>query len=115
MRPGRTTVKKATVLGVLAAICFSGTVVLYGWSMDRPAFRPGEPPVVRSIASDLFETIQYHEATQTLMLVFREGYAYEYVGVPRACFEGLASTRAKGVFFNEQIRGQFPCRRIDAD
>lgn len=87
---------------------------LYSVALGEQAFKPAGETMIPAVGSGVFDSICYQEASGTLTLIFRSGYGYEYYGVPRGCYEGLLYTGRKGEYFNFNIRGQFPCRRIDA-
>lgn len=98
------TILLAVVLGGL----FFGSLALYAW-----------PPVVcvpirPASSADIFDAIDYREATGTLTVSFREGYRYEYYRVPPARYLGLTRAGSPGSYFNRQIRGQFACARVAA-
>jgi hypothetical protein len=48
-----------------------------------------------------------------LEVEFRNGLAYEYLGVSTALYEQLLASPSKGAFFVRFIRDRFPHRRVD--
>lgn len=59
----------------------------------------------------IFRAIAYDPRQRVLVLEFRQGYAYRYREVPPECFNAFRSDRAKGVFYNDRIRGIYPMER----
>ena len=65
---------------------------------------------VRRLHSSLIERIVFDDDAETLTVLFRNARRYIYSGVPRALYDGLAKAASAGQFFNERIKGHFPCR-----
>jgi hypothetical protein len=61
-------------------------------------------------SSRVIERACYDEQSQTLSLRFRETGRYIYSEVPRAVYEMLCQAPSAGGYFNEFIKGRFPCR-----
>lgn len=59
----------------------------------------------------VFRAIAYDPEPAVLVLEFRQGYAYRYRGVPPECAHAFLSSRAKGTFYNDRIRGLYPMER----
>ncbi len=106
---------KSTSLGLFLVIVFFGTLALYSMAIERPIPCLSEGRIVSPAGSGFFDGIRYQEATGTLILLFSNGYCYEYTGVPRACYLGLLRNERQGEYYNRIIRGRFPCRRIEVE
>ena len=65
------------------------------------AFRPD---------SAMIDRVLFDEETETLRISFRQSGQYVYEGVPRAVYDALARAQSAGRFFNDYIKGRFPCR-----
>jgi hypothetical protein len=63
------------------------------------------PVAVRSSSLAL---VDYDGLRAILQVVFRDGTAYQYAGVPARTFHGLLQADSKGAYFNQHIRGLFP-------
>jgi hypothetical protein len=64
----------------------------------------------RRLNSSMIERILFDDEAETLSVWFRQSGKYVYSGVPRAIYDGLARAASAGRFFNEAVRGRFPCR-----
>ena len=79
--------------------------------MTIPA-EPDRSMAVRAAEPGVFAAAGYDARRAVLTLVFRNGYAYEFLGVsPRVASEFMASDR-KGGYYNENIRRIHPAVRI---
>ena len=56
--------------------------------------------------------IGYEAETLTLRIVFREGGAYDYHGVPEMVFQQLLNAQSKGKYYIRRIKGRFSQIRI---
>lgn len=65
------------------------------------AFRPG---------SSLIDRIVYDEDEGTLAVTFRNARRYIYSDVPRAIYDAFKKAGSAGTFFNQAVKGRFPCR-----
>ena len=79
--------------------------------MQLPS-RGGARPHMRAFRPDsaMIERVLFDEEAETLCISFRQSGQYVYEGVPRAVYDGLACAKSAGRFFNESIKGRFPCR-----
>jgi hypothetical protein len=91
---------------------FVGTVGVYRATLPDVPARPPPQSALRPLCSPVFKAIGYSEGTRTLQLAFHDGAVYEYEGVSPACFETLLQSQRRGAYFNSEIRGRFPCRKI---
>ena len=65
-----------------------------------------------SVESTCIASIAFSIEENVLQLEFRNGFAYEYFGVPVALYTDLLSAQSKGAFVTRFIRGHFPFRRL---
>lgn len=65
-----------------------------------------------TLPSSTISALAYQEAGGALVLTFTSGLAYLYTGVARALAGGLVAAESAGKFYNEHIRGKFPCTRV---
>lgn len=64
----------------------------------------------RRLHSSLIDRIVFDEDAHTLAITFRNSRRYIYEGVPRAIYDAFGKAASAGRFFNECVRGRFPCR-----
>ncbi len=64
----------------------------------------------RSLKSSMINRIVFDDEAETLQVSFRSGLKYIYAGVPRAIYDALGGAASAGRFFNEHVKGRFPCR-----
>lgn len=63
--------------------------------------------------STLIRKTEYDSERQVLSVWFvASGKRYDYEAVPAATYQAFRTAFAKGVFFNEHIRGRFRHRRV---
>jgi len=62
------------------------------------------------LRSSLIDRAVFDDAAGELTLCFKAGRNYIYSGVPRAVFDALKSAASAGAYFNNRIKGRFPCR-----
>ena len=62
-------------------------------------------------SSSMIERVAFDDDTNVLAVSFRQTGKYVYYGVPGSIFDALCQAGSVGTFFNEQIKGRFPCRR----
>ena len=65
-----------------------------------------------SVESACIASIAFSVEENILQLEFRNGLAYEYLGVPAVLYTDLLSAQSKGAFVTRFIRGRFPFRRL---
>jgi lysyl-tRNA synthetase class 2 len=56
--------------------------------------------------------VSYDSSHRELHLDFRDGSRYLYSAVSPDLFQRLIAAPSKGRFFNEQVRGRLPFRRL---
>lgn len=59
------------------------------------------------------KSVAYDEETLTLEVEFVEGGIYQYFGVPKEIYEELLNAESKGQYYVENIRNDFPYKRVD--
>jgi hypothetical protein len=60
-----------------------------------------------TLVSTSLERVSYDPVTEILLVVFRDGSAYRYFGVPNAIFESFQTAPSKGAYFNHVIRSAY--------
>ncbi len=65
--------------------------------------------------STVIRSFKYDEESKTLLIVFQSGRRYDYLGVPAEIVEELRRAFAKGEFFNNQIRGRYVYKELQAE
>jgi len=65
-----------------------------------------------AVESSTLATIAYDSTRELLQLEFNSHAFYQYFGVPATVHAGLMCAPSKGSYFNQNIRGKFPYRRI---
>ena len=65
-----------------------------------------------TVASSSLVLVDYDSRRAVLQVVFRDGTAYQYDGVPRGIYRGLLTAGSKGAYFNHNIRCLFPHKAI---
>jgi hypothetical protein len=68
---------------------------------------------VTAVASTTLTTVAYDQRTEILRLEFRSGAVYDYCGVPWQIHNALLAASSKGAYFNRNIRGRFPYRKLE--
>ena len=60
----------------------------------------------------MIDRIVFDDDACTLDVSFRRSARrYRFSGVPRAIYEGFVAAPSAGRFFNEAVKGRFPCER----
>jgi hypothetical protein len=62
------------------------------------------------VESSSIDSVGYEK--EVLEVSFRNGGLYQYFDVPEELLVRLMQADSKGRFFNQQIRGRFPSRRL---
>ena len=65
--------------------------------------------------SNVISSFTYEPERCRLVVTFVTGRVYEYDEVPANVAARFRASFSKGVFFNETIRDNFPCREITPD
>lgn len=62
--------------------------------------------------STVIASMEYDPLTQVLRITYTSGIAYEYKNVPEEVFTALKTSRAKGVYLNNHIKGNFEYKKV---
>ncbi|BAY64549.1 hypothetical protein NIES22_46480 [Calothrix brevissima NIES-22] len=93
---------------------FEGLVELNEIVAEPAAFPEYEEPIaLLPVSSSMAASIAYDSHEQTLQVEFKNGEVYEYFGVDEETWEDFSSADSIGSFYNDYIKGQFDCERID--
>lgn len=63
--------------------------------------------------SSVILKLTYFLVTNTLRITFVSGMVYDYQDVPEEIYVAMKTSRSKGIFFNEQITGQYQFKQVD--
>ena len=63
----------------------------------------------RTLNSTMIRRVVFDDDRETLLVSFRSGLRYVYEGVPRAIYDGLHMAASAGRFFNDHVKGRYPC------
>ncbi len=55
----------------------------------------------------------YNKDTATLMITFVSGKMYEYKNVPLKVYNAMIASGAKGIYFNQHIKGQYDFQKVN--
>ena len=61
-----------------------------------------------AVRSSSLAQVAYDGRRAILQVEFRDGTAYQYVGVPLRTYDDLLRADSKGAYFNRNIRSRFP-------
>jgi len=64
------------------------------------------------VSSSDLRSVGYDGTLKILEIEFNSGGVYQYFGVPEHIYLQLMSAASHGTFFHENIKDNFPCRRI---
>jgi hypothetical protein len=64
------------------------------------------------LESTAISEIDYDAERTKLLVRFRSGEAYVYVGVPGEVYRSFVEADSKGRFFQQQIRDRYPFNRL---
>jgi hypothetical protein len=64
------------------------------------------------LESTILAAVSYDQARQVLRLEFRSRAVYGYFDVPPEVYQNLMAANSKGSYFNRNIRGRFPHRKL---
>ena len=63
--------------------------------------------------STVIASYTYNPVEATLTITFTTGKVYEYLNVPAEVIDSMKASFAKGIFFNDQIKGKYECRKVE--
>lgn len=64
----------------------------------------------KRLNSSMIDRIVFDDEAETLVISFKQSGRYVYSGVPRAIYDALGKAASAGAYFNQCIKGRFPCR-----
>ncbi len=65
------------------------------------------------VDSSNVRAVRYDQAEQQLTVAFLSGGVYRYRDVPRSLFDSLLAADSIGAFLNQNVKGVFPCERVN--
>jgi KTSC domain len=63
--------------------------------------------------STVISQFHYNADSRTLKVVFVSGIVYEYKNVPEEVCEAMKTSRSKGIYFNQHIKGKFKFEKVE--
>lgn len=72
----------------------------------------GEPIRRAPVESSNLKSVGFDSKTETLEVEFIHGGVYCYFDVPEEVYAALMKAESKGGFFQKNVRGKFPFKRI---
>lgn len=67
------------------------------------------------VQSSSLAYVDYQSSRAILRVVFRDGTAHQYAGVPFGTYHDLLQADSKGAYFNRHIRNFFPHEALCAE
>ena len=64
------------------------------------------------VSSSNIRSVGYDSESSILEVEFNNGSVYQYVGVPRAEFDGLMSAASPGTYINENIKRRYSYAKL---
>jgi hypothetical protein len=74
-----------------------------------------EPIAMLPVSSSMASAVGYDNNQNILQVEFHNGAVYQYEGVEPETWKEFYCADSVGSFFNEEIKGQYECERIDED
>lgn len=69
-------------------------------------------PKLHPVESSAIEMVGYEPAEMTLIVVFKSGATYRYIGVPERLYHRLMAAESKGRFVNKHIKPNYPVESL---
>ncbi len=66
----------------------------------------------RQVVSSNISEVGYHEGSETLEVLFRNGRMYQYFGVPSRVYQELVGSESCGGYLNREVKGRFRYARV---
>lgn len=66
----------------------------------------------RAVVSSNISEVGYHEASETLEVLFRNGRMYQYFGVPLRVYQELVHSESCGRYLSRQVKGRYRYARV---
>lgn len=101
--------------GLIMVLAVAATWWLYAGPAAVSRTKALDAPDEARIASEVFARATYSGERNEMTLWFRNGSAYRYREVPRACYNRFMASARKGAFYNEHIRGRFACSPMEGE
>lgn len=67
---------------------------------------------LNSMPSTVISSIHYDASSATLRIGFVSGLVYDYRNVPAEIYTALKTSKTKGIYFNQHIKGHYPFEKI---
>lgn len=64
--------------------------------------------------STVIKQFSYDPENRILQVLFVSGLCYEYLQVPEELYLAMKASRAKGIYFNENIKGKFSFKKMES-
>lgn len=77
-----------------------------------PAVPAFAAPMIKVPFSTNIESYGYHPESMTLRIAYLGGTAYEYFGVPPEVASALATSRSKGSYIHQNIKGKYKSSQV---
>ena len=62
--------------------------------------------------SSVISAVKYDPISFTLRVIFVSGQVYDYQEIPPEVYKAMVSTRSKGTYLNNYIKGNYEFRKI---
>ncbi|MDB5229312.1 MAG: ATPase protein [Chitinophagaceae bacterium] len=63
--------------------------------------------------STVVASFSYDEITEMLRITFVSGLVYQYKSVPFEIYHAMKTSGAKGIYFNQHIKGKYEFEKLD--
>ncbi|BAZ09438.1 hypothetical protein NIES4071_12460 [Calothrix sp. NIES-4071] len=84
-------------------------------SVSCNALTAKEPIAMLPVDSSLANAVGYDAENHVLQVEFQNGAVYQYTGVDDEVWDDLQQTDSIGKYFNQEIKGNYQCARVDLD
>jgi hypothetical protein len=61
------------------------------------------------VRSSAIRAVGYDPNSMQMRILFEQGHAYDFCGVPAHIHRGLMEAASKGAYYNDHIRDKYPC------
>jgi hypothetical protein len=61
------------------------------------------------VRSRAMRAVGYDPDTLQMRILFKQGHAYDFCGVPAHVYRGLMDAPSKGGYYNDHIKDRYPC------
>lgn len=68
-----------------------------------------------TIQSSTIKNIHHISNLNVLLVEFKSGDKYEYLGVDTLTYQKLMEAKSKGTFLHKNIKGKFPYKKISSN